>query len=171
MKYKRTILLAQNNECKCICRINVIHFQKQLIPTNANLAMVFICKLFQSRLQVSQFKWRFTDLVHVKAIAIFITRVQHLVETCSGKYIVGNPSNISFTFPQSSEKRSLHLIQKFAHPYIWKIIRDLYFIASQKQQVAKRIFGVFSLAKVGCLDLLAGLSCFFLCLRFCCTLS
>jgi len=29
---------------------------KQLVPTHANFAMVFICKLFQSRLQVGQFK-------------------------------------------------------------------------------------------------------------------
>jgi len=49
--------------------------KKQLVSTNANLAMVFICKLFQSRLQVDQFKWSFPDLVHIKAIAVFITRV------------------------------------------------------------------------------------------------
>jgi len=37
--------------------------------------MVLICKLFQEVL------WRFPDLVHVKAIAVFITRVQYLTET------------------------------------------------------------------------------------------
>jgi len=46
--------------------------KKQHIATNANLAMVFICKLFQSSLQVGQFKWSSPDLVHVKAIAVFI---------------------------------------------------------------------------------------------------
>jgi len=30
--------------------------KKQLIPTNANLVMMSICKLIQSRLQVGQFK-------------------------------------------------------------------------------------------------------------------
>jgi len=59
----------------------LISKKKQLIPTDANLAMVFICKLFQSRLQVGQFEWSFADLVHVKAIAVFITRVQYLAET------------------------------------------------------------------------------------------
>jgi len=48
--------------------------KKQLIPTNAN-------KLPQSRLQVGQFEWSFPDLAHVKAIAVFITRVQYLAET------------------------------------------------------------------------------------------
>ena len=43
--------------------------------------MVFMCKLFQSRLQVGQLKWSFPDLVHVKAIAAFITRAQYLAET------------------------------------------------------------------------------------------
>ena len=40
------------------------------------LRLVFICKLFQSSLQVTQFKWRFPGLVHVKAIAVFVTHVQ-----------------------------------------------------------------------------------------------
>jgi len=43
--------------------------------------MVFICKLLQSRLQVGQFEWSFPDVAHVKAIAVFITRVQYLAET------------------------------------------------------------------------------------------
>jgi len=55
--------------------------KKQLISTNANLAMVFICKLPQSRLQVGQFEWKFLDIAHIKAIAVFITRVQYLAET------------------------------------------------------------------------------------------
>jgi len=37
MKYTRAIELAQKrhkqNECNCICRKNVIHFQKQLFPS------------------------------------------------------------------------------------------------------------------------------------------
>jgi len=55
--------------------------KKQFIPTNANIAMMFICKLFQSRLQVGQFKWSFPDVAHIKAIAVFITRLQYLAET------------------------------------------------------------------------------------------
>jgi len=55
--------------------------KKQLIPTNANLAMVFICKLSQSRLQVGQFEWSFPHIAHVKTIAVFVTRVQYLAET------------------------------------------------------------------------------------------
>jgi len=43
--------------------------------------MVFICKLFQSSLQVGQFKWSFPDFVHFKAIAAIFTRVQYLAET------------------------------------------------------------------------------------------
>jgi len=39
------------------------------------------------------------------------------LKPCSGKYIVGNySSNINLTFPQTSEKRSLHLIQKSENP-------------------------------------------------------
>jgi len=40
----------------------------QLNPTNANLAMAFICKLSQSWLRGGQF-------------AVFVTRVQYLAET------------------------------------------------------------------------------------------
>jgi len=45
--------------------------------------MVFICKLFQRRLQVGRFKSYgvTTGLVHVKIIAVFITGVQYLAET------------------------------------------------------------------------------------------
>jgi len=56
-------------------------FKKQLIPTIANIAMVFICKLFQSWLQVGQFKWSFPDVAHIKAIVVFIARVQYIAET------------------------------------------------------------------------------------------
>jgi len=55
--------------------------KKQLIPTNANLAMVFIWKLSQSRLQIGQFEWIFPDLAHVKAIAVLFMPVQYLAET------------------------------------------------------------------------------------------
>jgi len=65
--------------------------KKQLIATNANLAMVFICKLFQSRFQVGQFKWSSPDLVHVKAIPVFITRVQYLSETLLRERRRGKP--------------------------------------------------------------------------------
>jgi len=69
--------------------------------------MVFIYKLSQSTLQVGQFEWSLPDLTHVKAIAVFITRVYLLrvcstwQKPCSGKYVVAKPSNISFTFPES----------------------------------------------------------------------
>ena len=65
--------------------------KKQLIPTNANIAMVFICKLFQRRLQVGQFEWSFTDVAHIKAIAVFITHVQYLAETLLRKIRRGKP--------------------------------------------------------------------------------
>ena len=53
--------------------------------------MVFICKLFQSKLQVGQFKWSFPDLVHVKVIAVFITCVQYLAETLLREIRHGKP--------------------------------------------------------------------------------
>jgi len=45
--------------------------------------MLFICKLFQSSLQVGQLRSYdvSTGLMHVKPIAVFITRVQYLAET------------------------------------------------------------------------------------------
>jgi len=94
--------------------------KKQLIPTNANLAMVFILKRFQSRFQVRQFK-----SYGVSPTLFMSGRLRYLLRVCSiwqkpssGKYVVGNasrPTN-NFTFPQSSGKRSLHLIQNFARP-------------------------------------------------------
>jgi len=65
--------------------------KKQLFANNANLSMVFICKLFQSRLEIGQFKWSFPDVARHKAIAVFIARLQYFTETCSGKCVVGNP--------------------------------------------------------------------------------
>jgi len=54
---------------------------------------------------------------HVKTIAVFITHVQYLVETCSTTYCARNfSSNISLTFPKTSKKRVLHLIQMSDHP-------------------------------------------------------
>jgi len=84
-----------------------------LVPTTANLAPGFYLQVLQSRLQIGQLKSYgvSTGLVLVKTIAVFITHVQYLVETCSRTYFVGNfGSNISFTFPKTSGKRSLHLI-------------------------------------------------------------
>jgi len=46
----------KQNECKCFSRINVIHFLKYSVLTNANLTHGVICKRFQSRLQVDQIK-------------------------------------------------------------------------------------------------------------------
>jgi len=67
--------------------------KKQLVPNNANLKMVFICKLFQSNLQVGQLKSYgvSTGLVHVKAIMLFIMHVQYLVETLLSKIRRGKP--------------------------------------------------------------------------------
>jgi len=44
-------------------------------------------KLFQSSSQVAQLQaaWRFPGLIHVMAIAIFITRMQYLAETLPRK--------------------------------------------------------------------------------------
>jgi len=75
--------------------------KKQLVPSDANLAMVFICKLFQSRLQVAQFKWSFPDLVHVKDDCGIYYACVVLGKPCSAKYVVGNSSIISFTFSES----------------------------------------------------------------------
>jgi len=96
--------------CKCICKINVIQFpKKQLVPSNANLVMLFVCKLFQSSLQVGQLKYGIsTGLVHVKTIAVFLVVCSTRQHPCSAKYVVGNASNYSFNSPQSSGKRSLH---------------------------------------------------------------
>jgi len=48
---------------------------------------MFICKLFQSSLQVGQLKctWRSTGLVHIKTIVVFFTGVQYLAETLLNK--------------------------------------------------------------------------------------
>jgi len=89
-----------------------------LVPTTANLAPGFYLQVFRSRLQVVQKSYSVsTGLVHVKMIAVFITHVQYLVETCSAACFVGNFSNnISLTFPKTSGKRSMHLIQTPDHP-------------------------------------------------------
>jgi len=73
---------------------------------------------FLSRLQIGQLKSSgiSAGLIHLKTIAVFITHVQYLVESCSETYFVGNfRSNISLTFPKTSGKRSLHLIQTSDH--------------------------------------------------------
>ena len=73
------------------------HFQTTAGPTKADLAMVFICKLFQSRLQVGQDQSYgvSTGLVHVKAIVVLITYAQYLTETLLRNilYVVRNASN------------------------------------------------------------------------------
>jgi len=57
------------------------------------LRLMFICKLFQMRLQAGQFKSCDVSpvLVHVKTIAGFFTHVQYLAKTllssiCRGKH-------------------------------------------------------------------------------------
>jgi len=66
--------------------------------------MLFICKIFQNSLEVV-----LPVIVHVKTTAVFIMRVQqYLVKSILTTYVVRNASNDSFTFPQSSGKRSLH---------------------------------------------------------------
>ena len=61
--------------------------KKQLVPSNANLAMLFICKLFQRSLPGGQLKSSglSTGYVHVKTIAVFGTCVQYLAETLLSK--------------------------------------------------------------------------------------
>ena len=94
MKYKWPIYLAQNKtNANAFVEKMLFTSKKQLVTTNANLAMVFICKLFQSSLQVGQLKsyGASTSLVHVKTIAIFIMHVQGclaktlLSKICRGK--------------------------------------------------------------------------------------
>jgi len=148
--------------------------------------MVFICKVFQSRLQVGQFKWSFPDVAHIKAIAAFIARVQHLAETLLRKIRHGKPQWYQLHFSWKLrhswmvESHSLMLVswQKAISPITFCAVQlsawspqqnDLK--ASFKQQVTKRFFRGFSLAKIGCLGLLAGLSYFFPSLLFCYTLS
>ena len=79
--------------------------------------MVFICKLFQSRLQAGQFKsydvlpiwfmsrrWRYS-------LRVFSA----CQKPCSGKIRRGKPQKyISFTFAQISGKRTLHSIRKIS---------------------------------------------------------
>jgi len=78
LEYKRAILWSQNRtdkQSKCICEINVIHFQ---VPTSANLAPGVYLQAFTK--QVASWSvqdvWHFPGLVHVKTIAVFITHVQ-----------------------------------------------------------------------------------------------
>jgi len=70
---------TKKNECNCVCRKNVIHFQKTVGSNYCEPCFwLFICKLFKSRLQVGQLEpyGVSLDLVHVKTIALLITRVQ-----------------------------------------------------------------------------------------------
>ena len=79
--------------------------KKQLVPSNANLAMVFICKLLQSNFQVGQLKFYgvSTGLVHVKMIAVFITNVQYLAESFLSKTSWETPVIIASLFPKVLE--------------------------------------------------------------------
>jgi len=79
------------------------------------LRLVFICRVFQSRLQVVL---RLPSLVGVETIAVFARHVQWNAwpKLYSATWVVGNASyNNSFTIIQSSGKRSLHLLQKSDH--------------------------------------------------------
>ena len=85
--------------------------------------MLLICKLFQSRLRVGQLK-----LYGISPILFMSRRLWYLLcvcstwqKPCSGNYVVGNAMSNSFTFPQSSRKRSLHFLQKCDHPCAWNI--------------------------------------------------
>jgi len=80
---------TKQNECNCICRISVVQFQKNswfqlmwTLPTSVNLAML-IYKLFQSRLQVGQFKSYAVSLILFmsRQLLVFIMRMQCLGET------------------------------------------------------------------------------------------
>jgi len=88
--------------------------------------MVFYLQTFSKQFASDQLKSYSvsTGLVHIKTIAVFITRVQWTWQKpCSAKYVVGNASNNSFTFPRSSGKYSLHSIQKFDHSCVCDITR------------------------------------------------
>jgi len=72
----------------------------------------------KNRLQVGQPKpyGVFLGLVHTKTIAYLLRMCSTWLKPCSGKYVGGNSSsNNNLTFPQTSEKRSFHLIQKSDH--------------------------------------------------------
>jgi len=60
--------------------------------------MVLIYKLFQSRLQVGQFERSSPDVAHIKAIAVFITRVQYLAETLIRKIRRGKRQSYQLHF-------------------------------------------------------------------------
>jgi len=69
-----------------IGQMSLVSFSLSLV--SFSLAVIFILRLFstsvfQSSLQVGQLNciWRSTGLVHVKTIAVFITRLQYWAET------------------------------------------------------------------------------------------
>jgi len=82
--------------------------------------LVFICKRFQSRLQVGYLKSRMAFhgvLLMSRRLRYLLRMCNNWLNPCSTTYIVGNTSsNICFTFPQSSEKRLLQLMRKSGHP-------------------------------------------------------
>jgi len=59
---------------------DVMHLQRQLVLTTANLAPCVYLQEFSKQVP----SWSYgvsTGLVHVKTIAVFITNLQHLAET------------------------------------------------------------------------------------------
>jgi len=53
----------------------------QLIPNNANLRLCLSASFFKAGFSSVSVVWRFTDFVHAKVIAAFVTRAQYLAET------------------------------------------------------------------------------------------
>jgi len=98
--------------------------QKLLISENGSFQLLRSLRwcLFASFFKAS---CKSISLNGVSPILFMSKRLRYLLpvcstwqKPCSGKYIVGNPSNISFTILQSSGKSSLQLIQKFDHPCV-----------------------------------------------------
>jgi len=89
--------------------------------------MVFICKLFQSRLEAGQLQvvWRFQWSYSCQDdCGICYTCAEPTwLKPCFASHVVGNVSNNSFTFPQSSGKCSLLFVQKSDHPCVWNTTR------------------------------------------------
>jgi len=93
--------------------------KKQVVPTTANLGPGFLSvSFFKAGYKlVSLSRMAFPSVLFISWRLRYLLRMcSILVKPCSGKYVVGNSSSNNLTFPQTSGKRSLHLIQKSDHP-------------------------------------------------------
>jgi len=81
---------------------------------------LFICKFFKAGCKLASLsRMAFHRSCSFQDDCGIDYHVPYFIETCSATYFVGNFSsntNINLTFPKTSGKRSLHLIQKSDHP-------------------------------------------------------